>query len=103
MAEADLESLLALLEDRRAYEPLLPESLLDHYLQQAGLDTTDVKVKRLISLATEKFLHDVMHRAHDYVTHVAAESSDNGKTELTAEALSAALLEHGIRVPRSAQ
>eukprot|EP01013_Petalomonas_cantuscygni_P003403 TRINITY_DN13590_c0_g1_i1.p1 TRINITY_DN13590_c0_g1~~TRINITY_DN13590_c0_g1_i1.p1 ORF type:complete len:167 (+),score=5.23 TRINITY_DN13590_c0_g1_i1:98-598(+) len=46
-----------------AYEPVIPDEVIDFYCQQMGLAGVDIRSKRLLSLITQKFLTDTIHRA----------------------------------------
>lgn len=52
-----LSELLLLMD---AYSPVLPDEVIDYYLARAGLELNggegDVRIKRLLGLATQKFV-----------------------------------------------
>ncbi|KAI9328163.1 transcription initiation factor TFIID 23-30kDa subunit-domain-containing protein, partial [Obelidium mucronatum] len=61
--EKGLLDLLALMDE---CAPLIPDAVTDHYLAQAGFECEDVRVKRLLALATQKFIADVAQDAFHY-------------------------------------
>ncbi|XP_063223646.1 transcription initiation factor TFIID subunit 10-like [Bacillus rossius redtenbacheri] len=97
-----LSDFLLQLED---YTPSIPDGVISYYLQSSGLDTSDPRIIRLISLAAQKFLSDV---ANDALQHCKTRGvSQNAKTKgkdrryvLTMEDLTPALAEYGITVKK---
>jgi len=111
-----LTEFMLMLDD---YEPLIPNEVTDYYLQRAGFECDDVRLKRLLSLAAQKFVSDIASDAYQHArirtnaqpaargrqpagdkTAGAAGPSvslkDKTKTVLTMDDLSAALGEYGI-------
>ncbi|KDQ19046.1 hypothetical protein BOTBODRAFT_153952 [Botryobasidium botryosum FD-172 SS1] len=103
------------------YEPLIPNEVTEYYLQRVGFECEDVRVKRLLSLAAQKFISDIAGDAYQYArirTNAApagrarvekgaggasgGQSSgantvkDKTKTVLTMDDLGSALAEYGI-------
>ncbi|KAM0786631.1 hypothetical protein ACM66B_002083 [Microbotryomycetes sp. NB124-2] len=108
----DLE-LSQLLESMDEWKPIIPDEVTDFYLQRAGFETDDVRVKRLLALATQRFVSSVASDAFQYARARSSTSSkkDGGqskskanraRTVLTMEDLSAALKEYGVDASRSA-
>ncbi|THU99160.1 transcription initiation factor IID, TAF10 subunit [Dendrothele bispora CBS 962.96] len=94
------------------YEPLIPNEVTDYYLQKVGFECEDVRLKRLLSLAAQKFVSDIAADAYQHArirTNAAGgraranqpflgpgSTKDRTRTTLTMEDLSAALAEYGI-------
>ncbi|KAG1474069.1 hypothetical protein G6F56_000579 [Rhizopus delemar] len=91
---------LALMDN---YAPIIPDAVTDYYLNKSGFDCDDVRIKRLLALATQKFIADV---ATDAFQHCKVRQSGNRKTGkerktvLTMEDLSPALAEYGVNVKK---
>ncbi|KZP01698.1 transcription initiation factor IID, TAF10 subunit [Calocera viscosa TUFC12733] len=97
------------------YEPVIPAEVTDYYLQQVGFECHDVRLKRLISLAAQKFIADIASDAFQHArlrtnaapsrlkaTGFAGTSARNDRTRtvLTMDDLSAALGEYGINTKK---
>ncbi|KAF8957443.1 transcription initiation factor TFIID 23-30kDa subunit-domain-containing protein [Flammula alnicola] len=94
------------------YEPLIPNEVTDFYLQRVGFDCEDVRLKRLLSLAAQKFVSDIAADAYQHArirTNATGgrarvnqpltgpgSAKDKTRTTLTMDDLSAALAEYGI-------
>ncbi|KAG0301138.1 Transcription initiation factor TFIID subunit 10, partial [Dissophora globulifera] len=82
------------------YNPIIPEAVTDYYLSRTGFDCEDVRIKRLLALAAQKFVSDIATDAFQYCK--VRQQSQNRvpgkekKTVLTMEDLSDALGEYGI-------
>ncbi|KAJ3201994.1 Transcription initiation factor TFIID subunit 12 [Entophlyctis luteolus] len=100
--EKGLLDLLAMMEESA---PLIPDSVADHFLAKAGFECSDVRVKRLLALATQKFIADIAQDAFHY-SKIRQQSTTKDKkasvkkTVLTVEDLSGALAEHGINIKK---
>ncbi|XP_076318471.1 transcription initiation factor TFIID subunit 10-like [Tachypleus tridentatus] len=86
------------------YTPTIPDAVTSYYLNTAGLDTSDPRIVRLISLATQKFISDI---ANDALQHCkmrgAGQSKKTSKDKrytLTMEDLNPALMEYGIHIKK---
>ena len=100
-----ISDFLVQLED---YTPTIPDSVTAHYLATAGLETTDQRILKLVSLAAQKFVSDV---ASDALTNCkmrqtasSVTSSKKGGKEkkyvMTVEDLSVALGDQGVNVKK---
>ncbi|KIJ65705.1 hypothetical protein HYDPIDRAFT_152755 [Hydnomerulius pinastri MD-312] len=92
------------------YEPLIPNEVTDYYLQRVGFECEDVRLKRLLALAAQKFVSDIAADAYQHArirTNAAGgrarapvagpgAAKDKTRTTLTMDDLSAALGEYGI-------
>ena len=54
--EESLSEILMMLDD---FAPIIPDSVTDYYLAKGGLETDDVRLKRLLAMTTQKFISDV--------------------------------------------
>ncbi|PSK74715.1 hypothetical protein CJJ07_005535 [Candidozyma auris] len=48
------------------FSPIIPDGVTDYYLARNGFETTDIRVKRLLALATQKFVSDIAQDAYEY-------------------------------------
>ncbi|XP_069112132.1 transcription initiation factor TFIID subunit 10-like isoform X3 [Argopecten irradians] len=89
------------------YAPTIPDSVTAYYLNRAGLECTDPRITRLMSLAAQKFISDI---ANDALQHCKMKASGQSskkqnkdkKLVLTMEDLTPALSEYGINVKKPA-
>ncbi|KAJ2229962.1 hypothetical protein IWW45_005976 [Coemansia sp. RSA 485] len=100
------KSLAEFLVQMDNYAPIIPEALTDYYLAQAGFECSDVRIKRLLALATQKFISDVATDAFQYnrIRQQASKekkfNSKDRKTVLTMDDLTAALAEYGVNIKK---
>ncbi|CCE93295.1 Taf10p TDEL_0F04840 [Torulaspora delbrueckii] len=74
-----LDDILQLVEDS---PPIIPDAVIDYYLMKNGFDCADVRVKRLLALATQKFVSDIAADAYEYSrirSSVAVNNANNGQ------------------------
>ncbi|KAI7907360.1 transcription initiation factor TFIID 23-30kDa subunit-domain-containing protein [Cokeromyces recurvatus] len=85
------------------YAPIIPDAVTDYYLNKAGFNCDDVRIKRLLALATQKFVADIATDAFQYCKVRQSGIKKSGKERknvLTMEDLSAALNEYGINIKK---
>ncbi|KAF8817582.1 transcription initiation factor IID, TAF10 subunit [Phlegmacium glaucopus] len=104
-----LADFMLMLDD---YEPLIPNEVTDYYLQRVGFECEDIRLKRLLSLAAQKFVSDIAADAYQHArirTNATGgrarvnqpltgpgSMKDKTRTTLMMDDLSAALAEYGI-------
>lgn len=59
-----LEEMLQLMDSE--FAPIIPDAVTDYYLSKNGFETADTRVKRLLALATQKFISDIAQDAYEY-------------------------------------
>jgi len=97
----DYEEFINSLDD---YVPIIPDEVINYYLNRTGFSCTDDKMKRLISLATQKFISDVTNDSLQYCKirlQGGSREKVKGKEKtlvLSLEDLSPALKEYGIDI-----
>lgn len=100
--EAALTEFLSSLMD---YTPTIPDELVEHYLGRSGFQCPDLRLTRLVAVATQKFISEV---ASDALQHckarISAPVKDKSKQPkekrlvLTMDDLSKALREYGVNL-----
>ncbi|KAJ0030051.1 transcription initiation factor TFIID subunit 10 isoform X3 [Pistacia vera] len=101
--DAALTDFLASLMD---YTPTIPDELVEHYLAKSGFQCPDVRLIRLVAVATQKFVSEVANdalvqckaRQAAVVKDKREKQQKDKRLILTMEDLSKALREHGVNV-----
>ncbi|KAG8381964.1 hypothetical protein BUALT_Bualt05G0027500 [Buddleja alternifolia] len=101
--DAALTDFLASLMD---YTPTIPDELVEHYLAKSGFQCPDVRLTRLVAVATQKFIADVatdaLHQCKARQSSIIKDKRDKQQKDkrliLTMEDLSKALGEYGVNV-----
>lgn len=91
-----------ILEAIEEFDSSIPDPVVHHFLNCAGLQTNDKRIIRLIAIAAQKLIHDIVS---DSLQHCKLRGAQGKKTKerkycLTVEDLASALAEHGIEVRR---
>lgn len=60
-----LEEVLEMMDDED-FTPIIPDAVTDYYLAKNGFATSNRKIKRLLALATQKFVSDIATDAFEY-------------------------------------
>ena len=60
------KAFIDLLQELESFEPIIPDQLTDYFMMKAGLDCSDIKSKRLISLIAQKYVTDIAQDAVQY-------------------------------------
>ena len=121
------KTLKEILEMMDEYAPIIPDAVTDYYLAKNGFECSDKRIKRLLALATQKFISDIAGDAYEYsrirsssavynssnpqvraralaasqlgVQNTTGSSGNNqGKIVLTMNDLSSALGEYGLNI-----
>ncbi|EGF79773.1 hypothetical protein BATDEDRAFT_89443 [Batrachochytrium dendrobatidis JAM81] len=103
-AEA-LSEILLLMDE---FAPIIPDSVTDHHLARSGFQCDDVRVKRLLALATQKFISDIATDAMHYskLRQQAVQGKErrqtlkDKRTVLTMDDLAAAMSEQGVNIKK---
>ncbi|GMR59120.1 hypothetical protein PMAYCL1PPCAC_29315, partial [Pristionchus mayeri] len=84
------------------YTPTIPDAVTMHYLSKAGVQGSDPRIVRLVSLATQKFLSDIvldaMQQARMKGIGQVKKATKETKYSLTHEVMDPVLAEYGIDV-----
>ncbi|PIA50322.1 hypothetical protein AQUCO_01300814v1 [Aquilegia coerulea] len=101
--ESALSDFLGSLMD---YTPTIPDELVEHYVAKSGFQCPDVRLIRLVAVATQKFIAEVATDALQHCkarqTAVVKDKRDKQQKDkrltLTMEDLSKALHEYGVNM-----
>ncbi|KAL7159590.1 hypothetical protein ABFS83_01G037900 [Erythranthe nasuta] len=101
--DSALTEFLASLMD---YTPTIPDELVEHYLAKSGFQCPDIRLTRLVAVATQKFIADVatdaLQQCKARQSTIIKDKRDKQQKDkrliLTMEDLSKALSEYGVNV-----
>lgn len=74
-----LEEILDLMADN---PPIIPDAVIEYYMRKNGFEEVDLRVKRLLALATQKFVSDIANDAYEYSrirSGIAVNNANNGQ------------------------
>ena len=101
------EPLADFVQQLEDYVPTIPDSVTAFYLNTAGFEATDPRIVRLVSLASQKFVSDIVNDALQHCKMrmssgqaTKKQSKDKQRLTLTMEDLTPALAEYGINVTK---
>lgn len=53
-------------DELEKFTPLIPDCVIDYFMEKSGLETTDDNVKKYIALLGQKFVTDISNSAMQY-------------------------------------
>jgi len=101
-----VQQVAEVLEKVEDYSTVIPDSVTSNVLNQAGFQSSDPQVTRLVSLVAQKFLSDVAHEALQHCKmrgggkEMKKVTGRDRKFALTSEDLLVALTDQGIRMKK---
>ncbi|CEP18230.1 hypothetical protein [Parasitella parasitica] len=100
--EKDMAELLMTMD---SYTPIIPDAVIDYYLNKTGFDCDDARIKKLFALAAQKFVADIATDAFQFnqvkqSSRATSKSNKEKKIVLTMDDLSSALNEYGLNVKK---
>lgn len=101
--EREMSELLITMDN---YTPIIPDAVIEHYLNKTGFDCDDARIKKLFALAAQKFIADIATDAFQYNktrqsgNRNTSKPGKEKKVVLTMEDLSNALTEYGINIKK---
>ncbi|GAB2268116.1 Transcription initiation factor TFIID subunit 10 [Dionaea muscipula] len=102
----DDSALTEFLSSLMDYTPTIPDELVEHYMAKSGFQCPDVRLIRLVAVATQKFISEVATDALQHSkarqTSIVKDKKDKQQKDkrlvLTIEDLSKALREYGVNL-----
>lgn len=93
------------------FKPIIPDPVTDYYLARSGFQCDDVRIKRILGLAAQKFITDIATNSMQYclIRNQASSSKDRNRTSsskqdkrkvLSMEDLTMALEDHGVNLKK---
>lgn len=99
---ASTDLFASILDAIEEFDSSIPDPVVCHFLNCAGLQTNDRRIVRLIAVAAQKFIHDIVSDSlqHCKLRATQGKKGKDKKYTLAIEDLSSALSEYGIEVKR---
>eukprot|EP01102_Stenamoeba_stenopodia_P013802 TRINITY_DN4524_c0_g1_i2.p1 TRINITY_DN4524_c0_g1~~TRINITY_DN4524_c0_g1_i2.p1 ORF type:complete len:209 (-),score=65.99 TRINITY_DN4524_c0_g1_i2:106-732(-) len=103
------ETVERFLKSMEEFTPTIPDEVTNYFLQKTGFNCPDLRTKRVIALATQKFISEIANDAMQHckirqqnstVRDRASSRSKDKKLVLTIEDLSSSLKEYGIALKK---
>ncbi|KAI9329657.1 transcription initiation factor TFIID 23-30kDa subunit-domain-containing protein [Pilaira anomala] len=101
--EREMAELLMTMDN---YKAIIPDAVIDYYLNKTGFDCDDARIKKLFALAAQKFIADIATDAFQYnkvkqsSTRTTTKANKEKKIILNMDDLSSALAEYGVNVKK---
>lgn len=76
-----LQEILEMMQDN---PPIIPDAVIDYYLMKNGMNLKDIRIKRLLALATQKFVSDIATDAYEYSrirSSTSVQNANNGQAK----------------------
>jgi len=102
--EFDESRLLTLLQQLETQTPSIPDKVLEEIMSSKGMRTDDVRITRLVALAGQKFLSDILddvwrlNKLKGSAQNSRSTKNKDKKATLTTEDIKSALGQRGIQV-----
>ena len=94
------------LEEMESYTPTVPDDVALFYLNRAGFVCPDVRVRRMIALAAQKFVAEIADTAFQFCKMRSKPASKRSKAQskmvLTTEDLAHSMKQYGISICKPA-
>ncbi|KAI9475544.1 MAG: transcription initiation factor TFIID 23-30kDa subunit-domain-containing protein, partial [Benjaminiella poitrasii] len=102
--EREMAELLVTMDN---YSPIIPDAVIDYYLNKTGCDCDDARVRKLFALAGQKLIADIAADALQFnklkqgtSRNSATKSSKDKKIILGMDDLTSALDEYGMNIKK---
>lgn len=94
-----MDNILQAIEE---FDSSIPDEVVHHFLNVAGMQTCDPRITKLIAIAAQKFIHDIVSDSlqHCKLRGTQGKKNKEKKYTLAIEDLASALAEYGIEVRR---
>uniref|UniRef100_A0AC35TGJ9 Transcription initiation factor TFIID subunit 10 n=1 Tax=Rhabditophanes sp. KR3021 TaxID=114890 RepID=A0AC35TGJ9_9BILA len=96
----DIDPVFQFMETLDSFNPVLPDSVTNYYLNRSGVDAVDPNISKLISVCTQKFVSDILLDCMAQTKHRGLGVTKKGikevKYALTMDVLEDVLKEYGV-------